>query len=121
MNNLLYVLTILFLLACGKNENITLEKCWKLGEPRTGDFQIYYPCGDQRIQASRFSQTYEFYSENNCKYLVLSPIDAHYFKDGNYFYDRKTATLRVKSLEGDLIAKYKISSLKADELIVVEL
>lgn len=117
MKILILTLFVLFLSACGKEENISLKKCWTLAE-RGEDFQLYYPCGDARLSSSRFSPTYKFHSKDTCEYLVLSPNDGHYFKDGVYEYTPEISTLTIKSKEGDLVVKFKILDLKSANLKV---
>lgn len=103
--------------SCNEAENDSLKQCWVLSEKSNG-FQIYYPCGDERIQASRFSPTYNFHDNNKCEYLVLSPNDAHYFTDGFYEFDAETSILTVESTNKDLIAKFKILDLTENQLKV---
>ncbi len=113
-------LFILSLFACSEVENASIQKCWVLSERGNG-FQLYYPCGDERIQTSRFSPAYNFYDSNKCEYLVLSPNDAHYMDEGVYEYNPELSTITVKSTDGGLIAKFKIISLSSTEMRVRDL
>ncbi len=110
-------LFILSLFACSEVENASIQKCWVLSERGDG-FQLYYPCGDERIQASRFSPAYNFYDSNKCEYLVLSPNDAHYFIEGSYEYDPEFLSITVESLKKNLIVKFRILELKENQLKV---
>ncbi len=117
IKNLIPFLFILFLLACSKDENDALKKCWSLAE-RGEDFQLYYHCGDERIKPSRFNPTYKFLDSNKCEYLELSSRDAHSFKEGVYEYNPKTSILIVKSKKGDQVAKFRILDFSTKEMKV---
>jgi len=120
MKNIIPLLLILFLFACSKEEKAALKKCWSLAE-RGEDFQLFYPCGDERIAPSRFNPTYKFLDNNKCEYLELSLSDAHSFKEGIYEYNSETSILTVKSKKGDQIAKFRILNFSTNELKVQKL
>lgn len=120
MKNLIPFLLILFVFACSKDKNAALKKCWSLAE-RGEDFQLYYPCGDERIKPSRFNPTYKFLDSNKCEYLELSRSDGHSFKEGVYEYDPETSILIVKSKKGDQIVKFRILDSSTKEMKVQKL
>ncbi|HET8859479.1 MAG TPA: hypothetical protein VFM92_06085 [Marivirga sp.] len=106
--------------ACNEVGNDSLKKCWVFSEISNG-FHIYYPCGDERIQVSRFNPSYNFLDNNKCEYLVLSPNDAHFLTDGFYNFDPETSILTVESSDNELVAKLKIISLSSTEMRVRDL
>ncbi|WKV13771.1 hypothetical protein [Marivirga harenae] len=117
---IIFLILVLTLSACGDKENISLQKCWSLAE-RGETIQVFYPCGDDRLTPSWFRDTYRFYSNNKCEYLVLSPVDAHYMQEGLYFYDVETSILKIENLEGDFIKKYIVVEIGPDHLKLAEL
>ena len=114
MKNLILFTLIFF--ACGK-QDVLLQKCWTLAEPGE-NFQIFYPCGDERLRPTRFSPAYEFYADKQCRYKILSPNDSHNFKDGTYNYNVQKSTLDVMNVEGDLVAQFKILEITEEQLKV---
>lgn len=120
MKYLISFLFIIILFSCRDKENVSLQKCWSFAEGGE-EFDVYYPCDDNRLGPSWFRATYSFYSNEKCEYLVLHPADAHYMKEGIYDYNPELSILNVKSIEGDLIVKFQILSISANEMRVKEL
>jgi hypothetical protein len=117
LNSILFLLSIF---ACHNEDNISLQKCWSLAE-RGETFQVFYNCDDDRLTPSWFRDTYRFYSNNKCEYLVLSPVDAHYMEEGIYDFDVETSILKIENMGGDIINKYILVEIAQDQLKMVEL
>ena len=70
----------------------------------------------KEFSTSWFRQVYEFKSDNVCKYLVLSPNDAHYFEEGTWEYDTNDNLLKIFDQNGNSIAEYRIVELNENIL-----
>ncbi len=50
------------------------------------DYGIYRPTDYRTFPESLYRQYYKFMENNECEYLVLSPVDAHYIENGFWEY-----------------------------------
>ncbi len=76
----------------------------------------YRPSNFKQFPASWFRQTYNFMEENNCEYLILSPVDAHYMEEGKWEYDKDSETIRIYKINNDLVRELKVTSLTSNLL-----
>lgn len=70
------------------------------GEYRPSDFMDFLP--------SRYRQSYAFYENNICDYLVTSPIDAHYTVEGKWEYNSENEVLNIYDPQGQLHREFII-------------
>jgi hypothetical protein len=133
MNNKLRIVFILIFIISGCSDNsIVSEQNFNLSnlykewihayDEETDSVQIYRPSDFKEFQASWFRQVYEFNSDNSCKYLVLSPTDAHYFEDGIWDYTSTNELLKIFDINGNIITEYKIVELNENllKLVLIE-
>jgi hypothetical protein len=90
---------------------------WYDSYEENSDFgEIYRPEGYKEFQASKYRRTYTFELNGKCKWLVLSPYDAHYETNSFWDYDQKQNVISIKSESGKEIRRLKILELKKDLL-----
>lgn len=77
---------------------------------------IYRPMDFKDYPASHFRQSYNFKSNNECEYLVLSPVDAHYIESGTYEYKESDKTIKIYAPQGQLYKELKVEKLTANLL-----
>ena len=74
--------------------------------------QIYRPSAFKQFSPSRFRMQYVFAKDGACKWMFLSPDDAHHFKDGKWKIDdhvlqivkeKATESFQVIELSKDLL------------------
>ncbi len=79
-------------------------------EQQNDEVQIYRPSTFQKFPPSRFRMQYVFTKDGTCKWMFLSPVDAHQLKDGKWKSDPADANiLRIEKGE-------KVESCKVIEL-----
>lgn len=86
--------------------------------PEGSDVQIYRPEGFKEFPPSRFRMQYIFYRDGDCKWYYLSPVDAHYFRDGTWRFDvEEEDVIHIK--KGERTVTYEIVELTEDLLRMV--
>ena len=73
----------------------------------------------EEFPPARFRQTYDFMEDYTCKYLVLSPNDAHYFEEGTWRYDSENKILEITTSQNNIVIKYRITNLSEDLLTMI--
>ena len=69
-------------------------------EEEQGDgVQVYRPSNFQKFPPSRFRMQFIFTKDGTCKWMFLSPEDAHRFKDGQWKIDSADARV-LQIIEG---------------------
>lgn len=68
---------------------------WIVSDEPTGEsgewiYRRYHP---QNVLPSRFRSQFIFKEDGSCRFLVLSPIDAHYWADGTWQRDAGNPTI----------------------------
>lgn len=130
MINIFFSIYVFILCSCNadaivNSDNIViaeLKKEWKHSrEEETDSIQIYRPVDYKEFPASRYRQAYIFADSGKCKYLVLAPNDAHYFKNGTWSYSEGEQILIIYDSYQDVINKFKIISVTNDLLKFVKL
>ena len=97
-----------------------LIKEWKRSfEEETDSVQIFRPSDYKEFPPARFRQTYDFMEDYTCKYLVLSPNDAHYFEEGTWRYDSENKILEITTSQNNIVIKYRITNLSEDLLTMI--
>ncbi len=56
--------------------------------------------------------------KNNCEYLVLSPVDAHYMEEGKWEYVNFSKTIRIYKMNNELLRELKITSITSNLLLI---
>ena len=115
MRTFLILLVSLIIASCQKNDNMTLNKCWALGET-IDNVMVFYRCNDERLTPNSFRESYVFQSNNRVKYLVLHPADAHYFEDGFYEYDLETSSLSIIDRNNKPLVNFRILAIQNDQI-----
>lgn len=116
------------LLACpkldpGQTVDITedaLLGCWMNAyEEQTSDSgKIYRPCDYMEFPPSRFRDSMEFMEGGECRYMVLSPNDAHYAESGRWEYLEGPKQLKIYDADGSLVKSLQIENVGADLLVL---
>lgn len=89
-------------------------------ENPSGSVQIYRPENSRQFPVSRFRDVFEFKDDGNCRYLFLSPNDAHFMKDGTFVYVPDTGDLTVNDDTGQAVYKFRLIQLE-DEVMTLQL
>ena len=80
---------------------ILKERTWVHNhEEDREDLAIYKPADVVTLPLSWYRQTYLFYSDKACDYLVLAPNDAHYIETGYWTYEE--GVIRVFNAQDEL-------------------
>ncbi|MCH8330627.1 MAG: hypothetical protein IH946_04490 [Bacteroidetes bacterium] len=114
----LFIVTI-GLISCEPNADLPLlNGCWTRSyeEESSGDHEIFRPCDYREFSPSWFRKVYVFKENNECEYLVLSPVDAHYFENGRWQYFPKTKQISIRNMDNQIVETFKITKLKKDLL-----
>jgi len=80
---------------------------------------IYRPADyfeEGELAPSWYRPIYELKTNNNCEYLFLSPVDAHYMTDGKWEYLSDSKQVRIYDLDDRLIYKFRVEELSHDLL-----
>ena len=89
--------------------------CWLASyeedEPNT-NIKIYRPCDYKEFKPSMFRQSITYEKNGVCKYLQLSPNDAHYFVEGKWIYNKKKKVVTIKDDKNKDVFKFKIKKLE---------
>ena len=85
-------------------------------EEEQGDgVQVYRPSTFKKFPPSRFRMQYIFAKDGTCKWLFLSPVDAHQLKDGKWKIAPADAhVLRID--QGERTESFKVIELTKDLL-----
>ncbi|MFT4780219.1 MAG: hypothetical protein ACI923_002763 [Flavobacteriales bacterium] len=117
------ILSLLLLIGCSddglelnRNYPENLINTWV--ESYEEDYGIYRPSDFMNFPTSWFRRTYTFMEGNECEYLVLSPVDAHYMESGKWEYDQKQSTIRIYKSNDELIHELKVTSLTSNILVI---
>ena len=120
-----FVLITFWFIGCNKGKDSTqpiqiqlIEKSWTSSyEENTTDLSdIYRPSDYKVFPLSRFRQVYIFYDQDSCKYLVLSPTDAHYWQTGIWDYEDNTRIVKIMNRDSTVVQEFKIIELQNDLL-----
>ncbi len=84
------------------------------------DYGVYRPSTQIKFPPSRFRQTYNFMENNQCEYLVLSPVDAYFMQTGQWDYDQEQKTICVYKENHEILRELKVKSLTAEKLLIGE-
>ncbi|QCX38066.1 hypothetical protein FF125_06355 [Aureibaculum algae] len=82
-------------------------------------YGIYRPSDYKIFPESIYRQSYTFMINNECEYLVLSPVDAHYIEKGYWEYIEKDNVINIYNPDKELFKKLKVTSIAA-ELLQIE-
>ncbi len=85
-------------------------------ESREEGLGIYRPSDFKDFPISRFRQTYKFMDKEECEYMVLSPVDAHYLANGSWSFNERMRTLTIYNEYKIIIHKYKVEELSPNLL-----
>jgi hypothetical protein len=84
-------------------------------EQQNDGVQVYRPSTFKKFSPSRFRMQYLFAKDGTCKWMFLSPSDAHQLKDGKWKID--PADDRVLQVEkGEMTESYRVIELTNDLL-----
>lgn len=98
-----------------------LEKDWVHSrEEETDSIQIYRPINFKEFPASRYREVYSFSDSGRCRYLVLAPNDAHYFKNGTWTYSENDQKIIIFNSAAQAIIEFKIISVTMDLLKIIQ-
>lgn len=85
-------------------------------EESASDGEIYRPDGYKDFPAGRYRRTYTFEADGKCKYLVLSPVDAHYEVIGKWSFDQDQNLILIRGESDKEILSLRIVELKKNLL-----
>lgn len=122
----LFSLSIIVFCACPKlDQGTTVDStedallgCWTNAyeEETAASSKIYRPCDYTDFPASRFRDAMEFMEEGECRYLALSPHDAHHMVEGRWEYLEATKEVKISSIDGSAIKTLRILEVGDDIL-----
>jgi hypothetical protein len=98
-----------------------LLNCWVHVYEENPDVysQVYQVCElSEELPPSRFRATYTFLEDGICKYLALSPIDAHYTATGTWEFDKGNRQVKVYDENGDLVITMTIIEIGEERMVV---
>ncbi len=77
---------------------------------------VYYPKGSREFRPSRFRMEYDLQAGGKCRWMELSPSDAHQLQPGSWRLrsDGKGAVLEIR--EGKITKRFEVVELKKDKL-----
>ena len=81
-------------------------------EEQGNGVQIYQPSTLKKFPPSRFRMQYIFAKEGMCKWMFLSPVDAHQLKDGKWKIDDRG----LQIIKGEATESCKVMELTKDTL-----
>ncbi|MBA2610504.1 MAG: hypothetical protein H0U95_00940 [Bacteroidetes bacterium] len=96
--------------------------CWKSSHEENNEkakTEVYRPCTYTKFPPSMFRLEIEFFITGKCKYLHVGPTDIHYYVDGKWGMNKKTRIITVFDDKGKLAYKYKLKTVKKDELVLL--
>ena len=74
--------------------------------------KIFRPSDYMEFQPSRYREQLIFNQDGSCRYLVLSPLDRHYFKTGIWkFLIKKENIIQISDSSGVTYKKFQILEL----------
>ena len=120
----------ILLLGCNSDEILNpyqidineLKKEWvHSSEEETDSTQIYRPVDYKEFPASRYRQVYSFSDSGKCRYLVLAPNDAHYFKNGTWTYSENNQKLVIYNSTEQTLIEFKIISVTMNLLKFIQI
>ena len=119
------VLTVVLFTHCEHEKPSDLgliERSWTHSYEEEGDNTslIYRPSNFKEFSSSRFRQYFDFKDNNVCAYLVLSPNDAHYIKEGVWEYDESNNIIKIMN-GTDIVFEFKVLELDKNILKLKEL
>ena len=77
--------------------------------------ELYRPANFKQFPPSRFRMQYVFAKDGTCKWMFLSPSDAHQLKDGTWKIDPSDASV-LQIVKGETTESYKVIELTKDLL-----
>ena len=84
-------------------------------EEQGNGVQLYRPITFKKFPPSRFRMQYVFAKDGTCKWMFLSPVDAHQLKDGKWKIDpADPSVLRIE--KGEMTESYRVIELTKDLL-----
>lgn len=121
------ILLYLLLLVCSsftKCQDIQatdLVGCWMHSyeeETKTSNHQAYRSCDYKDFPPSRFRFSMELNIDGSCKWLVLSPSDAHYMTEGTWSFTKSSNLLELFSKTGELVKSYELAAVEPALLLL---
>jgi len=88
-------------------------------EDMTG--QLVYRSGENITYPSiHYRHSFSLMEESKCIYLVLAANDAHFFTEGNWYFDSKSGILTIEK-DKDIIYEYEVLELDEGKMILRQL
>ena len=116
----LVILNVVLLTRCEQEKDYNLDlikRSWthSFEEDSADDYLTYRPSNYKEFPPSRFRQCLDFKDNYVCSFLVVSPNDAHYTKEGVWEYDEPASTIKIMD-ENSVLVKFKILELNKNVL-----
>ena len=128
MKKQFFILCMFLITGCNSNEVLVsdttstnlLKKQWVHSfEEESDSIQIYRPDNYKEFPAAHYRQKYNLAYDGRCKYLVLSPNDAHYFENGTWAYNENDQVLKICNTFEEVVVKFKVVALTEDLLMML--
>ncbi len=116
------ILTITFLISCTKTSTVKtnpfLFNCWtdSYEESENKESTIYRSCDYKVFDSSHYRNSFTLREDLTLDYLVLSPVDAHFFIEGTWELNESMDVITLFSNDDKVLAKYKIVEIEEDML-----
>lgn len=96
-------------------------KCWMASyedDDQKTMVRHYRSCDYKEFKPTRYRQSITFEKNGVCKYLQLSPTDAHFIVEGKWSYNHKTKLISVSDDKGAPVFKFRIKSVDKSVMTV---
>jgi hypothetical protein len=96
--------------------NSTILNSWThaIEEGSENSNMVFRPSDSKKFPTTRYREVIEFFENDRCRYLVLSPVDAHDFEDGTWQTSGpNNDVLTIRDTSGAVYKRFQVIDLKA--------